>query len=41
MQDNNIEMYSTDNEGKYIVAERFARTLKKYQKTFILKNYMI
>ena len=28
MQDNNIEMYSTHNEGKYIVAERFARTLK-------------
>ena len=25
---NNIEMYSTDNEGKSIAAERFIRTLK-------------
>ena len=25
---NNIEMYSTCNEGKYVVAERFIRTLK-------------
>ena len=25
---NNIEMYSTYNEGKYVVAERFIRTLK-------------
>ena len=25
---NNIEMYSTFNEGKYVVAERFIRTLK-------------
>ena len=25
---NNIEMYSTDNEGKSVVAERFIRTLK-------------
>ena len=29
---NNIEMYSTFNEGKYVVAERFIRTLKN--KTF-------
>ena len=29
---NNIEMYSTYNEGKSVVAERFIRTLKK--KTF-------
>ena len=28
MQDNNIEMYSTHNEGKSIVVERFLRTLK-------------
>ena len=28
LQDNNIEMYSTHNEGKPIVAERFIRTLK-------------
>ena len=26
---NNIEMYSTYNEGKPVVAERFIRTLKK------------
>ena len=26
---NNIEMYSTYNEGKPVVAERFMRTLKK------------
>ena len=26
---NNIEMYSTCNEGKSVVAERFIRTLKK------------
>ena len=26
---NNIEMYSTCNEGKFVVAERFIRTLKK------------
>ena len=25
---NNIEMYSTDNKGKSVVAERFIRTLK-------------
>ena len=25
---NNIEMYSTFNEGKFVVAERFIRTLK-------------
>ena len=28
LKDNNIEMYSTHNEGKYVVAERFIRTLK-------------
>ena len=28
LQDNNIEMYSTHNEGKFVVAERFIRTLK-------------
>ena len=26
---NNIEMYSTYNDGKFAVAERFVRTLKK------------
>ena len=28
MRDNNIEIYSTHNEGKPVVAERFIRTLK-------------
>ena len=28
LQDNNLEMHSTHNEGKSIVAERFIRTLK-------------
>ena len=28
LQDNNIEMYSTHNEGKYVVAERFIRIIK-------------
>ena len=28
LQDNDIEMYPTHNEGKSVVAERFIRTLK-------------
>ena len=28
LDDNDILMYSTDNEGKPIIAERFIRTLK-------------
>ena len=28
MKDSNIEMYSTHNEGKSVVAERFIKTLK-------------
>ena len=28
LQDNDLEIYSTHNEGKYVVAERFIRTLK-------------
>ena len=28
LQDNNIVMYSTHNEGKSVAAERFIRTLK-------------
>ena len=28
IQDNDIEMYSTHNEGKYVVTDRFIRTLK-------------
>ena len=38
---NNIEMYSTYNEGKFVVAERFIRTLKKKKfknMTVISKN---
>ena len=42
--DNGIEMYSTNNEGKSVVAERFMRTLKnkihKYM-TSISKNLYI
>ena len=29
LSDNDINMYSTYNEGKSVVAERFIRTLKK------------
>ena len=44
LQDNDIEMYSTYNEGKSMVAERFIRILKnkiyKYM-TSISKNVYI
>ena len=44
LKDNDIEMYSTHNEGKLVVAERFIRTLKnkvyKYM-TSISKNVYI
>ena len=44
MQSNDIEMYSTHNEGKSVIAERFIRTLKtkiyKYM-TSISKNVYI
>ena len=44
LKDNNIEMHSTNNEGKSVVAERFIRTLKnkiyKYM-TSILKSVYI
>ena len=44
LRDNNIEMYSTNNEGKSVIAERFIRTLKtkihKYMKS-ISKNAYI
>ena len=44
LRDNNIEMYSTHNEGKSVSAERFIRTLKnkiyKYT-TSISKNVYI
>ena len=29
LQNNNIEMYSTNNEEKSVVTERFVRTLNK------------
>ena len=44
LRDNNIEMYSTHNEGKSVIAERFIKTLKnkihKYM-TSIPKNVYI
>ena len=44
LQDNDIEMYSMQNDGKSVVAERFIRTLKtkicKYM-TSISKNVNI
>ena len=44
LRDNDIEMYSTNNEGKSVIAERFVRTLKtkisKYM-TAISKNVYI
>ena len=44
LKDNDIEMYSTHNEGKSVIAERFIRTLKnkiyKYM-TSLSKNVYI
>ena len=44
LEKNDIEMYSTHNEGKSVIAERFIRTLKnkiyKYM-TSISKNVYI
>ena len=44
LKDNNIEMYSIHNEGKYVVAERFIRTLKtkiyKYMTTISENVYI-
>ena len=44
LQNNDIEMYSTHNEGKSVIGERFIRTLKnkiyKYM-TSISKNVYI
>ena len=44
LEKNDIEMYSAHNEGKYVVAERFIRTIKnkiyKYM-TSISKNVYI
>ena len=49
LKDNDIEMYSTHNEGKSVVAERFIRTLKNkiykhttsVSKKCLLINWMI
>ena len=45
LQDNDIAMYSTHNEGKSVVAERFIRTLKnkiyKYTTSMFTKNVYI
>ena len=46
LEKNDIEMYSTHNEAKSVIAERFIRTLKTtfmntllpFQKMFILIN---
>ena len=40
LRDNNIVMYSTHNEGKSVVAERFIRTLKSktYKYDFYIKK---
>ena len=36
LRDNDIEMYSTNNEGKSVVAERFIRTLKNKIYTYMI-----
>ena len=44
LEKNSIEMYSTHNEGKSVIAEKFIRTLKnkiyKYM-TSVSKNVLI
>ena len=43
LEKNDIEMYSTQNEGKSVVAERFIRSLKNkiYEyMTSVLKKYL-
>ena len=44
LQNNDIEIYSTHNEGKFVIAERFIKTLKnkvsKYM-TSVSKNVYI
>ena len=44
LQDNDIEMYPTNNEGKSVAAERFIQTLKNKTYTYmtsISKNVYI
>ena len=40
LQDNDVEIFSTNNEAKAVVVERFIRTLnnKMYKYDFIVKN---
>ena len=40
LKDSNIEMYSTHNEGKSVVAERFTRTLQNKHMTDHSKMYI-
>ena len=44
LQDNDIEMYSTHNEGKSVIAEKFTRKLKnkipKYMTSILKKLYV-
>ena len=41
LQDNDIEIYSANNEGKSVVAERFFRTLKLQIYDFSIKKINI
>ena len=49
LKDNDIKMYSTNNEGKSVIAERFIRTIKNkiyeymtsMSKNVYMINYMI
>ena len=43
LEKNDIEMYSTHNEGKYVAAERVIKTLKNqiYKHMIILIYWMI
>ena len=40
LQNNNIEMYSTHNDGKSVAVERFIRTLKNKIHDFNIKNFV-
>ena len=44
LQDNNIEVYLTHNQGKFVLAERFLKTLKtkiyKYMTLISKKIYI-
>ena len=40
LQNNNVEMYLTHNQGKSFVAEKFAITLKTQIHDFNIKKYL-